>query len=1079
MSATLDVTVPAQAGPPTTPARRLVEERRAEGRDAPASDPRVATLSVTDHRPDPDATAVLQILREAVDLGSLSDEPLRRARGRAQRHHLSPDRANVLRALDLPAHAVVLEIGAGCGALTRYLAESCAAVDALETSATRAACVAERTRDQHGVRVFVGELGDIPAVAAYDVVVLVSAPAAVPGGAIAPTPAVLADVAARLRPGGAFVLAVENKLGVKYLVGAPDDNTGRVFDSVEGYPHGRPAARGLDRRELTAAIRGAGLSADVAVAFPDHVTSRAVLRPELFGEKLASLLHRVPHFPSPDRVGARAPLGDEHLTWRSLVTAGLAGETGNSFVVVAGKTASGGRAPVSLWPAGVAGAFYSVGRRGPFLVESRIDVAEPEGLIRRRRLAGPTPAGPTPAGAAQDVIAGGAARPDGQRVGDTVTLTVRDSPFVPSRDLLDLLVDTDDPATAGYLTRWSELVRAAGAARQPAGMPIDLVPHNLVVDTAGAVVVIDDEWRSPAAGPELVLGRGALYVGIHLAHGHRPIGPWAGCDTVRDAVIAVGRVVGLAADGSWISEVVEQEAWLHTCVLARDGDITDDERHRQLVNYLQAVLAGRLHARDDALQRLRRLRVERDRAAAELGEHRVELDRIRAELAGCRDDLARTTADLARERTLRDEALVENDLLRATLSWRVTEPLRGVKRAAAGLTRSARGARPARSGPGGPRVSDTGTRHRGRPGGRDRHRRRRRQRVSGATGSGAVRRCRAHNARAAPDQLNSAARARPLDTRSAASAGSPATAASASPSASGSSRRTTTAAVRSTSSTSAGASEVTTGTPAAIASSTGRPNPSARDGAANTVAPASTAARSASSTEPSACSRAGGRPAAAANPARSTSPHPRGPITASGRSPRAPAVIARTSTSRPLRGSSVAIASTYRSARPSRRRRAAASAGTGSSVTPCPMTCTRSAAAGNSPARSSATASEGTAMASARAMERVMIARCQRTPRGVSVSGCVHGTASWTVTTCGCRRRGASGVVACSRSPATVGGQPRSHSALSARCPAGSRSGPSAPGMMAGRTSRCHAVTVRTVQPGGGAAASAVVISRA
>ncbi len=711
MSASLDGTVAAGAAALATPVRRLVADRGPDRSAGRSVDPRVATLSVTDHRPDPDAAAVLHILREAADLGSLSDEPLRRARGRAQRHHLSPDRANVLRALDLPADATVLEIGAGCGALTRYLSESCAVVDALETSAARAACVAERTRDRDGARVFVGELADLPAVPAYDVVVLVSAPAAVPGGAIAPTPGVLAAIAGVLLPGGTLVLAVENKLGVKYLVGAPDDNTGRVFDSVEGYPYGVPAARGLDRRELTAAVDRAGLRPEVAVAFPDHITSRAVLRPELFGAQLESLLHRVPHFPSPDRVGARAPLGDERLTWRSLVAAGLAGETGNSFLVAATKPPAGGATPGSLWPAGIAGAFYSVGRRGPYLVESRIDVGGPVGVVRRRRLAGPasTASQASPASPASPAAAGGAPdrREPGagswtwtQRMGDGVTLTVRDSPFVPSRDLLDLLVDTHDPATVRYLTRWSELVRAAAAAGDPAGMPLDLVPHNLVVDPAGTVVVIDDEWRSGAATAELVLGRGALYVGIHLAHGHRPIGPWAGCDTVRDAVVAVGGIVGLAADGSWISDVVEQEAWLHTRVLARDGDITDDERHRQLVNYLQGVLAGRLHARDDALQRLRRLRLERDRAAAELAEYRVELDRIRDELATCRVELARATAGLARERLLRDESLVENDLLRATLSWRVTEPLRGVKRAAAGVVnsaRSARGARPARA----------------------------------------------------------------------------------------------------------------------------------------------------------------------------------------------------------------------------------------------------------------------------------------------------------------------------------------------------------------------------------------------
>ena len=39
-------------------------------------------------------------------------------------YHTHPARANVLRALDIPADAVVLEVGAGCGPISRYLGET-------------------------------------------------------------------------------------------------------------------------------------------------------------------------------------------------------------------------------------------------------------------------------------------------------------------------------------------------------------------------------------------------------------------------------------------------------------------------------------------------------------------------------------------------------------------------------------------------------------------------------------------------------------------------------------------------------------------------------------------------------------------------------------------------------------------------------------------------------------------------------------------------------------------------------------------------------------------------------------------
>ena len=112
----------------------------------------------------------------------------------------------------------------------------------------------------------------------------------------------------------------------------------------------------------------------------------------------------------------------------------------------------------------------------------------------------------------------------------------------------------------------------------------------------------------------------------------------------------------------------------------------------------------------------------------------------------------------------------------------------------------------------------------------------------------------------------------------------------------------------------------------------------------------------------------------------------------------------RTSTSRPLRGSSVATLSTYRSGS---LQRLAARRGIGrraSAVTPWPMTWIRSAAAGKSPAGRPRPPSTAPRCASARSTARPIIARCQATPRGVSVSGWVHGTASCTVTTSPVRR---------------------------------------------------------------------------
>ena len=106
-------------------------------------------------------------------MSSDSDELIAKANDWPTRYHLEPARANVLKALELPAGARVLEIGAGCGAVTRYLGETCALVDALEPVPARATVARERTRDLPNVEVFVGELDDLPDVESYDIVVVV------------------------------------------------------------------------------------------------------------------------------------------------------------------------------------------------------------------------------------------------------------------------------------------------------------------------------------------------------------------------------------------------------------------------------------------------------------------------------------------------------------------------------------------------------------------------------------------------------------------------------------------------------------------------------------------------------------------------------------------------------------------------------------------------------------------------------------------------------------------------------------------------------------------------------------------
>ena len=548
---------------------------------------------------------------------------------RAERHHLSPERANLVRPLEIPPLARILHIGAGCGALTRYLGEQAALVDAVEPVRARADCAAERTRDLLSVRVFVGDIADVPAVPTYDIVVVSEFEDATHPGTDSDR-SLVADLAARLVEGGSLVLGAPNKLGAKLLAGgSADGGTGRV----------------VDRRELTGLVTRAGLQPQTAVAFPDHRSTRAVFRTDLMPPGARSLLYRVPNFPSPDWTGTSEPLADERSLWRSFVQAGLAADTGNSFLLLAGK---GG--PSTLWPAEVAGAFYSVGRRGAFVTETLIDTSTSSPRLRRRRLSAEPLTG-------------------------TLQMVVGELPVLPGDDMLDVLVDVDDERSVRLLRTWVHLVDTALARSSAHRPPLDLVPHNLVVDADGGVHVVDNEWTADFATRDLVLQRGVLYVGIKLAEGGRPPGDWRGCRVIRDAVAAIGGIVGLPADGSWIDGAIAAEADLQVAVTTWHAG-----RRQAVVDAIGCLLDRDVHTPVTLVQRLDELREQLHQATDARLAASNELAAATAVIA---DQARRLTAleceaDVLQDRERR--AWAQAELMRRTVSWRLTAPLRPGRR---------------------------------------------------------------------------------------------------------------------------------------------------------------------------------------------------------------------------------------------------------------------------------------------------------------------------------------------------------------------------------------------------------------
>lgn len=285
---------------------------------------------------------ILQCINQATDLSTGSTELSGFIRDWPTRYHLSPRRADLLRPFgEFFSNKKILEIGSGCGAITRYLGETGAAVTALEGSYRRASITAARCRDLDNVQVICDNFSQFESVEKFDVITLVGvleySNLFISGEH--PPIDLLSRTASLLQPGGVLLVAIENKLGLKYLAGAPEDHTGKSYYGIENrYEPGTAITYG--KAALEALLRESGFSnTEFYYPFPDYKFPSVILREKSFqtpGFNIPNLI-----LPAIDYIQDKPyfPAFSLTRTSREIIHNKLAAELSNSFLVVAGTSA--------------------------------------------------------------------------------------------------------------------------------------------------------------------------------------------------------------------------------------------------------------------------------------------------------------------------------------------------------------------------------------------------------------------------------------------------------------------------------------------------------------------------------------------------------------------------------------------------------------------------------------------------------------------------------------------------------------------------------------------------------------------
>jgi GT2 family glycosyltransferase/Flp pilus assembly protein TadD/2-polyprenyl-3-methyl-5-hydroxy-6-metoxy-1,4-benzoquinol methylase len=431
---------------------------------------------------------ILALLRNTGDLTSGSTELERHITDWPTEYHLSSARGNLLRWLTLSPESRVLELGCGCGALTRVLGESGAETTAVEGSVRRAVITAERCRDLSNVRVMADSIETLCLEGLYDVVTLIGvleySPLFMPGED--PVGTCLRKARSFLKEGGKLIIAIENQLGLKYFAGSSEDHLGRPFYGI-GDLYGPGTAVTFGRNELRRRLAEAGFEGtEFFYPFPDYKLPQVIVSDHTRSVpafRVADLLTRMS---SRDYGREWRPLFPENLAAQALERNGLLLDMANSFLVVATRD----RAPRTSWLA----THYSSAHRRPSLRVETTFKPDADGRIevhRRRMMDGQ----PQPATATW--------RQEIQAVGPYHDGTLF------STELMRLIAK-QAPAQdiAAWLRPWVWLLlehatwpgqetRAIGLSWMDAYLPgdfADCVPFNLVRDERGRLHSFDREW---------------------------------------------------------------------------------------------------------------------------------------------------------------------------------------------------------------------------------------------------------------------------------------------------------------------------------------------------------------------------------------------------------------------------------------------------------------------------------------------------------------------------------------------------------------------------------------------------------
>ena len=247
-------------------------------------------------------------------------------------YHLSQVRENIVEWLPITKADSVLEIGAGCGAITGALCRKAKEVDAIDLSKKRSMINATRNSEADNLTIRLGNFQDVARHIdkKYDWITLTGVLEYGRYYIASEDPYVdfLKMIKPMLSDRGHLVIAIENRLGLKYFAGCTEDHSGKFFDGLEGYREGGHAET-FSKKELKEMLHASGFENErFYYPYPDYKLPLSIYSDDYL-PKVGELSNNLNNFDH-----QRMVVFDEEKVFDSIIAAGLFGELSNSFLII-------------------------------------------------------------------------------------------------------------------------------------------------------------------------------------------------------------------------------------------------------------------------------------------------------------------------------------------------------------------------------------------------------------------------------------------------------------------------------------------------------------------------------------------------------------------------------------------------------------------------------------------------------------------------------------------------------------------------------------------------------------------------